>query len=117
MKLIDRLPTCAHTDQSGFDPYLILSLEKLEQHLMQKLTFGSVNSGLRCEKCNSKAGGVLNSAHIMGKAVDIGCPSSRQRFSLLCAIFALQFSRVGIAKTFIHVDVDLNKPHEVAWLY
>jgi hypothetical protein len=35
----------------------------------------NVNSGLRCPKHNAACGGVSNSQHVYGTAVDLGCPS------------------------------------------
>jgi hypothetical protein len=35
----------------------------------------------------------------------------------LDALFALGIRRIGIAKTFIHFDLDDTKPPKVAWLY
>lgn len=34
-----------------------------------------VNSGLRCPKHNAACGGVSNSQHVYGTAVDLGCPA------------------------------------------
>jgi hypothetical protein len=36
---------------------------------------------------------------------------------LVCALFDAGFGRIGIAKTFIHVDVDPDKPFDVMWVY
>lgn len=114
MKMFDKIPVCEHSNRNVLDQYLLLSLENLERWLKVDLVF---TSGLRCEACNTAAGGVPGSAHISGKAVDIKIANSHQRHDLLRAVFALQFSRVGIGKTFIHVDVDTDKPQQVCWLY
>jgi hypothetical protein len=40
------------------------------------------------------------------------------RFHLLGAIFRSGlFGRVGIAEHYVHVDIDADKPQEVAWVY
>ena len=53
-----------------------------------------------------------------GLACDIAVPTSRLRFKVLDAIFDRQlFDRVGIAKTFIHVDIDEDKTQMVTWVY
>jgi hypothetical protein len=49
------------------------------------------------------------SSHIKGLAVDIKANDSRQRFLILDALIAVGFNRIGIAGTFIHVDLDLDK--------
>ena len=57
------------------------------------------------------------SSHIKGLAVDISAKDSRQRFLILDALIAVGFSRIGIAGTFIHVDLDLDKSQNVIWTY
>jgi len=75
-----------------------------------------INSGIRCEKHNGNIGASETSSHIGGWAADLGYNGSGERFQLLNAAFQV-FDRVGIAKTFIHVDVDANKTAGVVWLY
>lgn len=82
-----------------------------------------INSGYRCEKHNKKVGGKPNSTHTVGAAADIHCTESRQRALILCGLLEAGFSRIGIAKTFIHVDMadrlegDDKKAEAVFWLY
>ena len=76
-----------------------------------------IDSGYRCEKHNKKVGGKPNSAHRYGTAADIRCETSRERYTMLKALFAAGFNRIGIGKTFLHVDLDTGKDQEVIWLY
>ena len=82
-----------------------------------------INSGYRCEKHNKKVGGKPNSTHTVGAAADIHCTESRQRALIICGLLEAGFSRIGIAKTFIHVDMadrlegDDKKAEAVFWLY
>ena len=76
-----------------------------------------INSGCRCKTHNKMVGGADDSAHVEGLAVDIRCLASQTRYKLLDKIFKINFARVGIAKTFIHVDIDFTKSQEVVWLY
>ena len=90
-----------------------------------------INSGYRCEKHNKKVGGKVGdkakgipaSTHTVGAAADIHCTESRQRALILCGLLEAGFSRIGIAKTFIHVDMadrleGIDKKVEaVFWLY
>ena len=90
-----------------------------------------INSGYRCEKHNKKVGGKVGdkakgiqaSTHTVGAAADIHCTESRQRALILCGLLEAGFSRIGIAKTFIHVDMadrlegDDKKVEAVFWLY
>lgn len=74
-----------------------------------------LNSAYRCEKHNAKVGGSKTSSHMKGYAVDIRVTSSANRFKILNALLAVGFNRIGIYKTFIHVDVDPDKPANVVW--
>jgi uncharacterized protein YcbK (DUF882 family) len=75
-----------------------------------------IESASRCFKHNKAVGGVDSSAHCSGEAVDIVVNSSQARYKLLQALLP-RFRRIGIGKTFIHVDDDPTKPKEVCWLY
>jgi uncharacterized protein YcbK (DUF882 family) len=75
-----------------------------------------ITSGCRCEAHNADVGGKPGSAHTKGFAVDIKCGSSLERARLL-PLLQQYFSRIGIAKTFIHVDIDPDLPRDVTWVY
>ena len=75
-----------------------------------------INSGIRCSAHNASINATPNSSHIDGWAADLGYTGSRERFEVLTAA-AQVFDRIGIAKTFIHVDVDATKTADVIWLY
>ena len=78
-----------------------------------------INSGYRCLVHNaSKAvGGLPDSSHIDGWAADIEATTSRDRFLIIESLIKANFHRIGIAKTFIHADMDPVKSGLVAWLY
>lgn len=76
-----------------------------------------ITSGYRCPNHNREVGGKPSSAHLAGKAADIKVNSSRERYFIVRALLEAGFQRVGIAKGFVHADVDLEKPHPVVWLY
>lgn len=76
-----------------------------------------INSAYRTPEHNAKIGGKPNSSHLKGLAVDISATDSIQRFTILKALIDTGFNRIGIAKTFIHVDDDKSKSPEVVWLY
>ena len=58
-----------------------------------------------------------NSSHLLGWAVDIAVPNSRKRFLMIEALLDADFTRIGIGKDFIHVDMDPNKEPNVTWVY
>tara|TARA_R110000782_G_scaffold159539_1_gene251669 strand:+ start:163 stop:486 length:324 start_codon:yes stop_codon:yes gene_type:complete len=57
------------------------------------------------------------SSHIKGLAVDISAKDSKTRFKILDALIAVGFTRIGIANSFIHVDLDFDKSQNVIWTY
>jgi zinc D-Ala-D-Ala carboxypeptidase len=57
------------------------------------------------------------SSHIKGLAVDISVTDSRTRHLVLSALIELGFTRIGIANTFIHVDLDIDKSQNLTWTY
>ena len=77
----------------------------------------SINSGYRTIRHNASVGGKAKSSHLKGLAVDIACSASRDRDNLLKALRQVGFNRVGIAKSFIHVDIDCDKDKNVTWVY
>lgn len=58
-----------------------------------------------------------NSSHILGLAADISCRTDRMRSAIISALLLSGFRRIGIGKTFIHVDLDENKTQDVIWVY
>ena len=76
-----------------------------------------INSGYRCPRHNSAVGGVSESAHVDGVAADIGCTFATDRLKLVDIAISKGFRRIGIAKTFIHLDISESLPQDVLWVY
>ena len=76
-----------------------------------------VTSGYRTESHNAKVGGVSSSSHLKGLAIDVACVKSDDRFEMLTALLKVGFNRIGVASTFIHVDIDKDKSQNVIWTY
>ena len=82
-----------------------------------------INSAYRTKEDNERIYRELekpvntNSSHLRGLAVDIKTSDSRTRFLVLDALISVGFNRIGIADTFIHVDLDLQKSKQVIWTY
>lgn len=74
-----------------------------------------LSSAFRCPEHNRTVGGVSNSAHVRGYAVDIRCVDSHSRFTMLQALLKAGFRRIELAPTWIHVDCDPDKPQDVAF--
>lgn len=76
-----------------------------------------INCAYRSREWDLKKGRSGNSAHTKGKAVDIRCIDSSNRYKIIYAAIQLGFRRIGIADTFIHLDMDESLPQGVIWLY
>jgi len=82
-----------------------------------------INSGYRSQEHNAAVGGKpktetsKGSSHMYGLAADIKCDNSVDRFHLIFLLQETGFQRIGVAKTFIHVDLDLEKSQQVMWMY
>ncbi len=100
--------------------YHVLRIELIDKLESARGFYGkpmNINSWCRCTEHNKKVGGVDSSAHVGGWAVDIAVESGRDKFWLFNSLFRAGFSRIGIAKTFIHADCDPSKVKEVIWTY
>ena len=75
-----------------------------------------ITSGYRTVEHNAKVGGRVGSSHFKGCAVDIAVNNSAHRSAIVQGLIKAGFTRIGIAKTFIHADTDPNKPNAL-WLY
>lgn len=69
------------------------------------------------ELCKRNPRAVKNSSHKLGLAADILTPNSTVRFAVLHALIRVGFNRIGVAKSFIHVDDDEKKSPDVCWTY
>ena len=103
---------------------------KMDAKFLEKLDYArqnagvpfKINSGYRTIEWNAKIGGrvgvgKLMSSHCKGLAADIHCNNSRNRGLIINALISVGIRRIGIAKTFIHCDVDKDKDQDVIWLY
>jgi len=99
--------------------------EKMDKDFFDKLELARlladvpfrITSSYRTTEHNKKVGGKPNSAHTKGKAVDISVSSGTEKFKIVNAAMGAGFTRIGIAKTFIHIDSDETKPQNVIWTY
>ena len=97
-------------------------LSRLDQARSIADTPFKITSGFRSEAYNRsllergyKAS--KDSSHLKGLAADIACTDSVSRHKIITALMKSNLNRIGIADTFIHVDMDLDKPANVIWTY
>ena len=87
---------------------LVFELECVRIHYGKPMR---ITSGIRCLSHNRKIGSRDTSSHIKGLAADISCKDMGARLELVKHLLRDgEFTRVGINKDFIHVDVDTDKP-------
>lgn len=101
--------------ESYYSPLLLAMLDD-----MRARTCGVpilLTSGYRGPRYNESVGGSKTSSHVKGLAMDISCSDTQHRFFYLRAAIAAGFSRIGIGKNFIHLDIDKSKPDKLIWLY
>lgn len=92
-----------------------ISMELVEKLEQARLDYGRgmrINSGIRCLEHNRKIGSKDTSSHIKCLAADVSCTNMEDRLKLV-TILLKYFTRLGINKKFIHVDVDSDKPNGV----
>jgi zinc D-Ala-D-Ala carboxypeptidase len=76
-----------------------------------------ISCGVRCPKHNAEVGGVPNSAHVKGLAVDIKVSDSGFRYRLLRQAFKI-FNRVEVADgPWVHLDMDPSLPQDVCFTH
>ena len=98
---------------------------KMDKAFLEKLDYArhnagipfTITSGYRTEERNKLVGGRVGSSHLKGVAADIMCIGSRDRALIIKSLLEVGITRLGIADTFIHCDVDKSKEQDVFWLY
>jgi uncharacterized protein YcbK (DUF882 family) len=94
----------------GLKPELVDMLDRARE--IAETAF-VITSGLRTLEHNKEVGGVEDSAHLTGEAVDIACVNSQRRFRIVKALLDVGFRRIEIRPTHIHCDIDETKVQDV----
>ena len=96
------------------DKSLIESLQALREYVMFPLI---ITSGYRCKVHNFRVGGVDNSQHTLGLAVDISTKfiNGYKLFDLIDAAIGLGFKGIGVSPKFLHVDTRASEG--ALWVY
>lgn len=113
----DRKLACACCGRMEMNGAFMRKLDAIRAELGVPLR---VTSGFRCAEHNNRVSNTGEGGpHTTGRAIDFAA-DSRLRFLLTRAALAHGMTRIGIARTFIHLD-DLTAadgfPDEVIWPY
>ena len=76
-----------------------------------------LNSAYRTPAYELKHGRTGTSAHTLGVAVDIRCNTSQNRDKIVRAAIECGITRIGIGKTYVHLDASRDHAQEVIWHY
>ena len=101
------------------------SMEQMEPGFLELLDRGweaagiplVLNCAFRSVAHEKKMGRSGNSAHTRGRAVDIRCNTSANRYKIVAAALGCGIRRIGVGKTFVHLDNDETLPQGVMWDY
>ena len=111
---------CSCCGKADMDEEFMKVLQSIRDEMQRPL---KITSGYRCQEHNLKIGGRVGSSHLKGLAADLSYNGSRERYLILNALIQVGINRIGIAKTFIHVDMadrlegEDKKVEAVFWLY
>jgi len=68
-----------------------------------------ISSWCRCKRHNKSKGGVYNSGHLLGEAVDILTINEMERFEMVKILVCVGFKQIIIYNDHIHTDVSKTK--------
>lgn len=77
----------------------------------------TITSAFRSQVYERSKGRKGTSSHCKGLAVDISTRDSHTRFKVVCACILAGIPRIGVGKTFVHVDIDESKAHPIIFHY
>lgn len=77
----------------------------------------TITSAFRSQSYERSKGRKGTSSHCKGLAVDISTRDSHTRFKVVTACILAGIPRIGIGKTFVHVDIDETKAHPIIFHY
>ena len=89
-------------------------LDKAREIAGIPFVLNSAYRSVKWEKDHKRTG---SGSHTKGRAVDIRCNSDANRMKIVRACIEVGFTRIGIGKTYIHVDDDPTKTQNVMWHY
>ena len=120
------MTTARHFSESEFKACVPrCSLQDMNQATMNRLDRAReaagipfvLNSAYRSPSYERQKGRTGTGAHTTGHAVDIRCNTSTNRMKIVRAALQVGFRRIGIGKTYVHLDDDYRQAQDVIWHY
>lgn len=107
---------CKHTGENDMQPEFMAKLQVLREKYGRPIR---IASGYRHWTHPVEARkGHTTGEHTRGTCSDIACASSAERFEIIRLALELGFTRIGIAKTFVHLGIGgAGLPRNVIWEY
>jgi len=96
----------------GLDPKLIAMLDIAREAAGVPIV---ITSGFRDRTQNDNVGGVEDSSHTKGLAVDVRCPNDQYGKQVCFGLGQAGFKRAGFYSRHCHVDIDESKPSPAKW--
>lgn len=97
---------------AGLDPQLVSMLDDAREAAGVPIV---ITSGFRTPDQNASVGGVSESSHTKGLAVDVRCPNDQYGKQVAFGLGQAGFKRAGFYDKHIHVDIDMEKPYPAKW--
>lgn len=104
-------PSCSISDM---DASFLALLDKVREKAGIPLV---LNSAYRSPAWEIRQGRSGTGAHTLGQAVDIRCNTSQNRYKIVAAAIACGITRIGIGKTYVHLDASKAHAQRVIWDY
>jgi uncharacterized protein YcbK (DUF882 family) len=98
----------------GLSPKLVQMLDNAREFAGVPFV---ITSGKRTIHENTEVGGIADSSHLEGLAVDIRCRDSNSRFDIISGLLKASFCRIGLYTNHIHTDIDETKPQKIIYLF
>lgn len=104
-------PACS---MSQMDQNLLIMLDTLRSACGFPIM---LNSAFRSSEWDKSKGRSGTGPHTKGMAVDIPCWDSSRRHKILECALKMKFQGIGIAKTYIHLDIVPRGTGPIIWVY
>jgi uncharacterized protein YcbK (DUF882 family) len=103
---------CKETGENKMDPYFLTSLDELRSRCGFPFI---ITSGYRDPSHSIEAKKEKPGTHAQGIAADIMVYNGARRYIIVDKAIEMGFTGIGIAESFIHVDIRNSTP--VIWTY